>query len=126
MSAPAEKRDISPLRAIVSPEYQLVQTSALPYAGSYVGPEGLQAWAEQMSDYFDVVDVQEPEIFEREGSNRIVVLANLYLRVRTTGEDLHFPFCQAVTVDLDKGLLTEMRPFYWDVKRLNEAVGFQP
>jgi uncharacterized protein len=124
MSAPPEKRDFSPIAATLSPDCRLEQTSALPYAGVYLGAEGLQDWARRMADYFDVVDVQSPEIFEREDSNRIVVLSNLHLRVRRTAQELDFPFCQAFTVDLLRGVIAEMRPFYWDVAALNQALGY--
>ena len=126
MSHPPEKRDFTKIGALVSPEFRLEQTSALPYAGVFVGLEGFQDWAQRMADYFDVVDVQDPELFEREGSNRIVVLGNLHLKVRKTGEELNFPFCQAVTVDLENGQMVNMKPFYWDVAELNRAIGYKP
>ncbi|PWY73115.1 hypothetical protein BO94DRAFT_240254 [Aspergillus sclerotioniger CBS 115572] len=122
MSAPPDQRDFSGVAATIAPSCRLEQTPALPYAGTYFGPEGMQSWGEQMADYFSVVDVQNPEIFERDGSNRIVVLSTIHLRVRKTGEDLYYPFCQAVTVDLQLGQITEMRPFYWDVAGVNEAL----
>jgi len=52
----------------------------------------------------------------------VVVLSDLYLRVRRTGEELSMPFAQHVKVDREKGVIVEMRPFYWDVRGLNEAV----
>ncbi|KAL1863262.1 hypothetical protein Plec18167_003912 [Paecilomyces lecythidis] len=125
MSAPSDRRDFSAMGALISPDCRLEQTSGLPYAGTYVGPSGMQDWSEQMANYFSVVDVKEPEIFEREGSSRIVVVSTVHFRVRKTGEDLHYPFCQVVTVDLDKGQITEMRPFYWDVYDVNRALGIK-
>ncbi|KAJ0420235.1 hypothetical protein BJY00DRAFT_313171 [Aspergillus carlsbadensis] len=125
MSAPPSTRDFSPLAATVSPTFHLEQTSALPYAGTYTGPEGFQDWATRMADYFDTVDVQDPEIFEREGSNKVVVLSNVLFRVRATGEELVFPFAQAITVDLEMGVMTEIRPFYWDVAAVNRALGVE-
>ncbi|KAF7551215.1 hypothetical protein G7Z17_g5178 [Cylindrodendrum hubeiense] len=126
MSAAPEERDFSGIAAVLSPDFKLEQTSALPYAGVYTGPEGMQDWARRMSDYFDIVDVKNPEIFESQGSNRVVVLSNVHFRVRKTGEDLHYPLCQAVTVDLEKGTMVHMQPFYWDVHELNQAIGHKP
>ncbi|RAK95532.1 nuclear transport factor 2 family protein [Aspergillus ibericus CBS 121593] len=122
MSAAPNERDFSAIAATIAPTCRLEQTAALPYAGTYLGPAGMQAWGEQMANYFSVVDVQNPEIFEREGSNRIVVLSTLHLKVRETGEELEYPFCQAVRVDLQLGQITEMRPFYWDVEGVRRAV----
>ncbi|KAL4880361.1 hypothetical protein BJY04DRAFT_219356 [Aspergillus karnatakaensis] len=124
MSAPPTRRDFSGIAATLSPTIRLEQTPALPYAGTYIGPDGFQEWTTRMAHYFDVVDVQNPEVFERPGSDRIVVLSNVHLRVRATGQELDFPFCQVMRIDLDGGVITEMRPFYWDVAAVNRAVGF--
>lgn len=126
MSSKPEARDFSGIASVLSPDYVLEQTSGLPYAGTYRGPDGMQDWARRMADYFDVVDVEKPDIFEKEGSDCIVVLSNVHFRVRKTGEDLYFPFCQAVRVDLEKGVMVEMRPFYWDVYEINRALGYRP
>ncbi|PWY67925.1 hypothetical protein BO70DRAFT_366210 [Aspergillus heteromorphus CBS 117.55] len=122
MASPPDQRDFSPLAATIAPTCRLEQTSALPYAGTYFGPDGMQDWSQQMADRFSVVDVQNPEIFERPGSDRIVVVSTIHLKVRKTGEELDFPFCQVVTVDLERGQITEMRPFYWDVAEVNRAL----
>lgn len=126
MAAAPEARDFNPVADIIAPHFRLEQTSALPYAGVYLGSEGMQDWMRRMAGYFNVVDVQNPEIFEKDGSDRVVVVSNLHLRVRETGEELDFPMCQVITVDLEKGLLVKFQPFYWDVQALNKAVGYSP
>lgn len=123
MSAPPEQRNFSGMAAVLSPNINLVQTPHLPYGGVFTGLAGFQEWSKQMADLFDVVDVRDPEIFEKEGSNQIVVLSTVHFRVRKTGEKMVFPLCQAVTVDLEAGQIIEMKPFYWDVHTLNKAVG---
>ncbi|CAI6095087.1 unnamed protein product [Clonostachys chloroleuca] len=126
MSAPPDKRDFSGIAATLSPDYRLLQTPALPYGGEYIGPEGLERWAKQMADYFSIVDVKAPEIFESEGSNRVVVYSTVHFKVRATGEEVDYPFCQVVTVDLEKGVMTELMPFYWDVAQVNRMLGHTP
>ncbi|KAL4781661.1 hypothetical protein BJX76DRAFT_359694 [Aspergillus varians] len=123
MSAAPGARDFSGIAATMAPNLRLEQTSALPYAGVYTGPKGMQDWSIRMADYFDIVDVQNPEFFERPGSDRVLVLSNIHLRVRATGQELDYPFCQSFTVDLEKGNIVEIRPFYWDVAALNKALG---
>ncbi|RGP63620.1 hypothetical protein FLONG3_9833 [Fusarium longipes] len=126
MASPPEERDFSGMAATLSKEVKLKQTSGLPYAGEYVGPEGLQKWAQEMATYFDKVDVQDPQIFEKEGSNRIISLSYLALRVRKTGQELKYPMCQTMTVDLEAGVIKSIMPFYWDVYALNKAIGHTP
>jgi uncharacterized protein len=124
MAAPESERDFSPIAALFSEDFKLEQTSGLPYAGTYIGPGGLQEWAVQMAEWFDIVDVQTPEIMERAGSNRVASVSTVRFRVRKTGEELTYPFVQIVKVDLEKGQITEMLPFYWDVHHLNKAIGY--
>lgn len=124
MQATPDKRDYAGIAATLAPNFRMEQTSALPYAGVYIGQDGFQDWTRRMADYFEVVDVQNPEIFERAGSDRIVVLSNLHLKVRKTGLEMDFPFCQAITVDLERGVIIELRPFYWDVAGVNKALGY--
>ena len=78
-----------------------------------------------MSSWWSKIDVQNAEFFECEGSDRVVVLSTMKAKVRSTGEELELPFAQEVRVDLEKGVMTEMRPFYWDVARVNRALGFE-
>ncbi|KAI1008965.1 hypothetical protein LB504_001450 [Fusarium proliferatum] len=126
MASPPEQRDFSGMAATLSKAVRLKQSSGLPYAGEYSGPDGFQQWAKAMADYFDKVDVQNPEIFEKEGSNRIISLGYLHLKVRKTGEELKYPLCQVIQVDLEAGVIKSIMPFYWDVYALNKAIGYTP
>ncbi|KAF4439935.1 hypothetical protein F53441_12436 [Fusarium austroafricanum] len=126
MASPPEERDFSGIAATLSNEVRLKQSSGLPYAGEYTGPDGFQKWAQDIAEYFDKVDVQKPEIFESEGSNRVVSLSYLQLRVRKTGEELKYPMCQVIQVDREAGVIKSIMPFYWDVYDLNRAIGHTP
>ncbi|KAJ6139109.1 hypothetical protein N7471_005595 [Penicillium samsonianum] len=126
MQAAPDKRDYASIAATLAPNFRMEQTSALPYGGLYIGQDGMQDWTRRMADYFEVVDVQNPEYFERAGSDKIVILSNIHFKVRKTGQELDFPFCQSVTVDLERGVIVEMRPFYWDVAEVNKALGYSP
>ncbi|KAL4899062.1 hypothetical protein BDW74DRAFT_184064 [Aspergillus multicolor] len=126
MSLPPESRSFASIAAIMAPDFELHQTPALPYGGIYHGPQGMEDWMKVMAGYFDIVDMQDPEIFEKEGSDRVVVLGTAHLRVRKTGEELHMPITQVVRVDLERGLLVELRPAFWDVERVCRALGHEP
>ncbi len=125
MSAAPSERDFSAMAATMSADFIGYQTSALPYAGTYIGPAGMQEWSQKMASHWSAIDVQDAEFFESEGSDRVVVLSTIHAKVAKTGEELTLPFAQEVRVDLEKGVMTEMRPFYWDVARVNEALGFE-
>ena len=124
MATPPEKRDFATgMGRTIAPQIQLHQSPDLPYGGVYHGHEGFQRWSEAMSSYFSSLEVLEPRVFELEGSDEVVVLSTLDLTVRKTGGKWTAPMCQVIKVDREKEFITEIRPFYWDVKGLNEAVG---
>lgn len=121
----------------LSPSVKLTQTPGLPYGGIYEGREGFKAWGTQMSQHFDVVDVQDSVIFtpssQSDGSGpdgspdngvkaQVLVQSQLRLRVRKTKKELIYPMIQAITVNLEKAWIEEIHPFYWDVQGLNAAL----
>ena len=108
--------------ATFSPDLKLIQSPDLPYGGVWYGLDGFRGWSEQMASYFDVVDVQKPEVFTRDGSDRVMVLGLLHLRLRRSQRVLEAPMCQMMVVDRDAGLITEIQPFYWNVKGLVDAI----
>lgn len=100
----------------------LHQSPSLPWGGDFHGIEGVQSWGKQMSDLFDTVDVQNPEFFEKANSDEVVIKSTLKLRLRKTGAERQYPFVQIVRVDVERGLITEIRPMYWDIPDILELV----
>lgn len=121
MASPPDQRDDTAMTATLSPDIKLYQSPDLPYGGEYTGIDEFMRWGREMSDYFDTVDVQTTNVLE--DGDIIVILGTLRLRARATGEEWTNPFGQVVKVDREKGFITEIRPYYWDVARLNRAVG---
>ncbi|KAF4945404.1 hypothetical protein FSARC_14430 [Fusarium sarcochroum] len=126
MGAPTESRDFRILEPTLAKDAILIQTPALPYAGTYIGIEGLEDWAQRMSDTWSKVDVQNLQVFEREGSDHVISLSEVYFKSRKTGEELNFPMCQLITVDLEAGKVKSIRPFYWDVHAVNTVTQHVP
>lgn len=61
-------------------------------------------------------------MFEKDGSNEVLVLSMLKLRARATGQALDMPLTQVFKVDRQKEVITEIRPFYWTAKGVHKAV----
>lgn len=56
-----------------------------------------QQWSDDMASYFDKLDVIDPQVFERSGSDMIIVSSTLKLRVRKNGEQWEKPLVQVRT-----------------------------
>ncbi|KAH8815288.1 hypothetical protein F5884DRAFT_828649 [Xylogone sp. PMI_703] len=125
-SSPPDQRNFTALAAILSPDCRFENTKALPYGGVSIGPKEVEQAMADSANYWDLVDVQNPVVFQNDDSDQIVVVSTLHLIVRKTGKELFYPFTQVFSVDLGRGLLTELRPFYWDVQGVNEALGTCP
>jgi uncharacterized protein len=123
-SAPAgSDPDFTPVANMLSSDYYMEQSSALPWGGTYHGPKGFKSFFDQASEWC-TIDVRGPEVFEKEGSDRIVVLSTIYYFCKRTGERLSFPLSQTFVIDREEGVIREIRSFYWDVRRLNAAMGY--
>ncbi|KAH6661807.1 hypothetical protein F5X68DRAFT_237853 [Plectosphaerella plurivora] len=122
-SAPSAQRTFDTIATVLSDDFYMEQSSALPWAGEYRGPQQLKDWLEKVSEWA-VIDVQNPEIFENSDSDRIVVLSRVYYTCHRTGEKIDFPLSQTFVIDCDQGQIKEIRAFYWDIKKLNAAMGY--
>nr|POF02509.1 hypothetical protein CFP56_58140 [Quercus suber] len=122
MAAPEESRDSSSFLACLSPTLILSQSPDLPWGGDFHGHEGFLQWSESMAKRFDILDVRDPRVFEN-GDDAVIVYSTLHLRLRKTGQMWEKPLLQLVGVDAEKGLITKMQPFYWDVKGLKDLLG---
>lgn len=122
-SAAPHQRDFADIAAVLSDDFYMEQSSALPWAGEYRGPQGLRDWIEKVS-VFTGIDVRNPEIFENSDSDKVVVLSRVHYSCHKTGEKIDFPLSQTFVIDCDLGQIKEIRSFYWDIQRLNEAMGY--
>ncbi|KAK3622330.1 hypothetical protein LTR56_018160 [Elasticomyces elasticus] len=115
MSTPLEQRDFSIMGKHLSPEVRLYQSPDLPYGGEYKGHAGWLQCFELMGRYYSALDVVNPQVYE--GEDGIVVMR------RDTGREWREPLSQLVRVDRAKGVITSMRPFYWNVAGLRKVIG---
>ncbi|KAF5019372.1 hypothetical protein F66182_8622 [Fusarium sp. NRRL 66182] len=125
-AAAPEDKNFTSIASVLSEDVVLNQTSGLPCAELYMGPQGFLQFGQDMSEYVDGIDLQKPEFFESHDPTRIVSVGELHIRARKTDEEFVFPMSQLVTVDLDAGVITSILPFHWDVYALNKAIGYTP
>ena len=124
MAASPEDRDFaSGMGRVLSPNLRLYQSPDLPYSQSeYHGHEGFQVWSEEMANLFSGLVVSDPNVFELEGSDEVVVSSTLKLKTKEGGRSWEAPLLQIMGVDRKEGVITSIRPFYWDVEGLKKIV----
>ena len=125
MASPPEQRDLaSGMGAVLSPELVVYQSPDLMFSSSeYHGHDGFLKWCEEMAGFFNGLVVADPKVYERQGSDEVLVHSTLELVTREGGREWKRPLCQVVKVDREKGWITSIRPFYWDVAGLREVLG---
>ena len=121
MLQPLSERDFSLMGKHLAEDVKLHQSADLPYGGVYEGHEGWQRCFAEMGKYYSALDVVDPKVFEGEAG--VVVISTLKLTGRETGKQWVQPLCQHVQVDREKEVITEMRPFYWNVGGLRKVIG---
>ena len=125
MAAPPEERDFaSGMGRTLSPDLRLYQSPDLMFSSSeYHGHEGFQKWSKEMAGFFSHLVVADPQVFEKDGANDVVVVSRLELKTREGGKEWAAPLTQVVGVDREKGVITSIRPFYWNVAGLKKLLG---
>lgn len=125
MASPPEDRDFaSGMGVTLAPDVIIYQSPDLPYSHTeYHGHEGFQQWGAEMAGFFSKLVVAEPKVYERDGADEVLVVSTLELTSRDTGKDINLPLCQVIGVDREKGVITFIRPFYWNVEGLKKAIG---
>lgn len=123
-SSDAETREAKLLAMLdtLSPEIRVIQSPDLPYGGTFKGHDGFRKWSEAMSARFNRLEVTDRRVLVGDADSEIVVLSTLKLRVTKTGEEWTKPFAQTIEVDREAGVITLIRPWYWDIGGLNEAL----
>ena len=99
------------LAATLDPAVILHQSPDLPFGGDFTGHRQYEQWAVTMKSIFDKLEVGEQEWFEE--GDKVIVVCRFKTRSRINGSAQDFPMVQVVTVR--NGLITDFRPFYWNV-----------
>ena len=110
------------LEPFFSREVVLHQAEALPYGGTWHGHDGMERFFVAMSQAWESFTTTEQTFLAVEGP--VVVLTWVHARARATGQELDFPILQTVTVT--DGLITDVRPFYWDTAAVVRACASAP
>lgn len=111
----SEPKDICILANAFHPDVVVHEPTSLPYAGDWIGLEGIAGLMQQMSREFSNVSVED---LNYSGSPaKLYVSCTLHLTARATGISITQPFSQILR--FENGLLVEGTPFYFDTVEID-------
>lgn len=102
--------DWTACEALLSPDLVIHEADGLPYAGTYRGRDALQRLHGIVMAHW-----QDPEIefhAMTAGDGHVVSLVTFHLTSKATGKRATMPLAEMFRID--QGLVTEIRPFYFD------------
>lgn len=106
------------LAACLDPNVVMYQSPGLPYGGPRFGPSGIEDFMAAMSEAWQDMEFLEQR-FAVDGDS-VAILNHGLLTARATGRVLDTWVMQMITIR--DGLITEIRPFYWDTKAVDAAL----
>jgi sugar phosphate isomerase/epimerase/ketosteroid isomerase-like protein len=108
--------DPEPLRELCHPDFTIEEAASLPYAGTYKGFEGMRAVAGAMYASWAECAVTTESVIGNPAGDEFVLLQSMRGLTRRTRRPFEMEILELYT--FRDGLLTGIRPFYWDTKAL--------
>ena len=114
----APQADWPAVTPLLHPDFEIIESPALPFSGHYQGLEGLKALGRTLVANYSRFQPTPQSYYE--GSDGVVARVTLSAIVRDGGRsfDTEIAECFGFT----DGLIREIRPFYWDARLLQPKV----
>jgi ketosteroid isomerase-like protein len=101
--------------AILHPSLRVVEAESLPYGGVMEGRDNFKEFTKRVFKTWKNTRIITEELIE--DGNKVVVVATMSGESKTSGTHFTMPIAEIWTFDSD-GLVTEIKPFYFDTKKL--------
>ena len=113
--AAALATDWETVASLLHPDFTVVESSGLPFAGTYQGLEGLQTLGAKVYRHFKRFSATPVEFTA--GENSVAVLIKAEGIGRETGEAFETQICE--WLHIEAGQILRITPFYFDEKLIN-------
>jgi ketosteroid isomerase-like protein len=113
--AAAADNDSETMLGILHPDLQIIEAESLPYGGTTEGRENFKEFSKRVFTSWNNTRVTS-EAFIGDG-NQVVVLASMSAESKSSGTRFTMPIAEVWTFDSD-GRVIEIKPFYFDTKKL--------
>ena len=114
-------RDGAAQLALMHPDIVIHEPEGLPYGGLYRGHAGWRALNKAILSAWDQLDLRVDYVLGEADGERFAVKAHMAGVSRRTGQRFECDVLELWT--LRDGAIVELRPFYWDSRRLAEING---
>ena len=101
--------------AILHPRLRVVEAESLPYGGVMEGRDNFKEFTKRVFKTWKNTRIITEELIE--DGNKVVVVATMSGESKTSETHFTMPIAEIWTFDSD-GLVTEIKPFYFDTKKL--------
>jgi ketosteroid isomerase-like protein len=95
------------------------EAEGLPYRGEHIGLHGLQSLLGTLAGYWDNMNIELNSLMA--GSGVTVGLLIFTGRAKATGKDITMPIAEVS--EFENGLISHIRPYYFDTKAMSDALG---
>ena len=112
--------DFSPMADTLAKDCVMLQPDSLPYRGCWRGHDGYRRWMDAFAEAWSSLDVREPHMNPC-GEDLVFVRSTVHATARGSGHELTWPLLQMI--QLRRGLIARIEPFYWDTHPLVAALG---
>jgi ketosteroid isomerase-like protein len=113
--AAAAANDSDTMLAVLHPDLKIIEAESLPFGGITEGRQNFQAFTKKVFTTWNNTSITSEELIE--DGNRVVVLASLSAESKSSGTRFTMQIAEIWTFDGD-GMAIEIKPFYFDTKRL--------
>lgn len=102
-------------RANIHPDFRVVETESLPYAGIFPGIEGFLELIGQVFELYSEFEATPSTITS--GENHVMVKVDIKMTGRKSNKTINTQLIEVFKFEGDK--LIEIRPFYFDTDLIN-------
>ncbi|MEJ7643787.1 MAG: nuclear transport factor 2 family protein [Chryseolinea sp.] len=113
-------RDFKTMSEIIAPGALYNQAEGLPYGGTFVGFENWTKMFTHASDYFDLQIEKEPTYFTAGTGDGVLIQFTIRCIAKKSGKIISMPVAEHF--DVKGGLITGIRPYYFDTKKFSEFI----
>ncbi len=98
------------------PDFAVIESEGLPYAGKYEGIKGFQEIARTVFSFFDKLAVEPTHYME--GDDYVVAIVSIRGKGKKTGRAFESDLLELFRFKDDK--VIEIKPYYWNQQLINE------